>query len=131
MIDAISPTFSPIDPDNMDRIEIGIRVDSAYVVPLTVTGRMLDEIGPAGTSPIAVGVVPGAYYSGRPVTGADAREPVIINPQLTFMEARRQANRHGILLAFSQNAAGNWSAIRIFVSAAVEIDIEYAYAYST
>ena len=131
VIDAISPTFSPIDPDNMDRIEIGFRVDSAYVVPLTITGRMLDEIGPAGTSPIAVGVVPGAYYSGRPVTGADAREPVVINPQLAFMEARRQANRHGILMAFPQNGSGSWVGIRIFVSAAVEIDIEYAYAYST
>ena len=35
------------------------------------------------------------------------------------------AGRYGVLFAFGENPAGNIASIRPFVSAAVEIDIEY------
>ena len=49
-------------------------------------------------------------------------------PRLSWMEARRQAGRYGLLFAFTENAAGNLTSIRPFVSSGSEIDIEYIVA---
>ena len=128
VIDAISPTFTPIDPDDILWISIGLRVDTEAAPRILIMGsdiRRIDHV----TDPLPTGLsssseVPGVYYSARvPQTNED--RVIEINPTLSWMEARRMAARYGVLFSFSENAAGNITQIRPWVSANTEIDIEY------
>ena len=128
VIDAISPTFTPIDPDDILWISIGLRVDTEAAPRILIMGsdiRQIDHV----TDPLPTGLsssseVPGVYYSARvPQTNED--RTIEINPTLSWMEARRMAARYGVLFSFSENAAGNITQIRPWVSANTEIDIEY------
>ena len=128
VIDAISPTFTPIDPADILWISIGLRVDTEAAPRILIMGsdiRRIDHV----TDPLPTGLsssseVPGAYYSARvPQTNED--RVLEINPTLSWMEARRMAARYGVLFSFSENAAGNLTQIRPWVSANTEIDIEY------
>ena len=127
-MDAISPTFTPIDPADILWITIGLRVDAEAGPRILIMGsdiRQIDHVTdplPSGLSPSAE--VPGAYYSARvPQTNED--RTVEINPTLSWMDSRRTAGRWGILFAFGENPAGNIASIRPFVNADTEIDIEY------
>ena len=132
VVDGISPTISPvIDPDNLLYIAIGLRIDTEAAPELIISGagirRMDHSNDPLPSDAVSSDEIPGAYYSARvPQTNED--RALEINPTLSWMEARRQAGRFGVLFAFTDNAAGNLTSIRPFVSSAVEIDIEYIVA---
>ena len=128
VVDAISPTFTAIDPDDILWISIGLRVDAGAAPRIVIMGsdiRQMDHTNdPLPSDLVSSDEVPGAYYSARvPRTNED--RVVEINPTLGWMEDRRMGGRYGILFAFGENPAGNIASIRPFVSAAVEIDIEY------
>ena len=128
VVDALSPTFDPIDPDDILWISIGLRVDAESGPRVLIMGsdiRRMDHTNdPLPSDLVNSDEVPGAYYSAR--TAQNHEDRVIeINPTLGWMEDRRMAGRYGVLFAFGENPAGNIASIRPFVSAAVEIDIEY------
>ena len=132
MVDAISPTISPpIDPDNLLQIAVGLRIDTEAAPELIISGAGIRRIthtnDPLPSTAVSSDEIPGAYYSTR-VSQNNEDRGIEINPTLSWMEKRRQADRYGILFAFTENAAGNLTSIRPFVSAAVEIDIEYIVA---
>ena len=132
VVDAISPTISPpIDPDNLLQIAVGLRIDTEAAPELIISGagirRMTHTSDPLPSTAVSSDEIPGAYYSAR-VSRNNEDRVIEVNPTLSWMEKRRQAGRYGILFAFTDNAAGNLSSIRPFVSAAVEIDIEYIVA---
>ena len=89
--------------------------------------RMTHTSDPLPSTAVSSDEIPGAYYSAR-VSRNNEDRVIEINPTLSWMEKRREAGRYGILFAFTENAAGNLTSIRPFVSAAVEIDIEYIVA---
>ena len=131
-MDAISPTISPaIDPDNLLYIAVGLRIDTDAAPELIISGagirRMTHTNDPLPSDAVPSDEIPGAYYSARaPQTNED--RSLEINPTLGWMESRRQAGRYGVLFAFTENAAGNLSSIRPYVSSGTEIDIEYIVA---
>ena len=132
VVDAISPTISPpIDPDNLLYLSVGLRVDTETFPELFMSGAGLRRIthtsDPLPSDAVSSDRIPGVYYSTR-VSQNNEDRIVEFAPRLSWMEARRQAGRYGILFAFTENAAGNLSSIRPFVSAGVEIDIEYIVA---
>ena len=132
VVDAISPTISPpIDPDNLLQVAVGLRIDTEAAPELIISGagirRMTHTSDPLPSTAVSSDEIPGAYYSAR-VSRNNEDRVIEINPTLSWMEKRREAGRYGILFAFTENAAGNLSSIRPFVSAAVEIDIEYIVA---
>ena len=132
VVDAISPTISPpIDPDNLLQIAVGLRIDTEAAPELIISGAGIRRIthtnDPLPSTAVSSDEIPGAYYSTR-VSQNNEDRGIEINPTLSWMEKRRQADRYGILFAFTENAAGNLTSIRPFVSAAVEIDIEYIVA---
>ena len=132
VVDAISPTISPpIDPDNLLQIAVGLRIDTEAAPELIISGagirRMTHSSDPLPSTAVSSDEIPGAYYSAR-VSRNNEDRVIEINPTLSWMEKRRQAGRYGVLFAFTENAAGNLNSIRPFVSAAVEIDIEYIVA---
>ena len=128
VVDALSPTFDPIDPDDILWVSIGLRVDAAAGPRILIMGsdiRQMDHTNdPLPSDLVNADEVPGAYYSARVARNNEDRV-VEINPTLGWMEDRRMAGRYGVLFAFGENPAGNIASIRPFVSAAVEIDIEY------
>ena len=132
VVDAISPTISPpIDPDNLLQIAVGLRVDTEAAPELIISGagirRMMHTNDPLPSDAVPSDEIPGAYYSAR-VSRNNEDRVIEINPTLSWMEKRREGGRYGILFAFTDNAAGNLTSIRPFVSAGVEIDIEYIVA---
>ena len=132
VVDAISPTISPaINPDNLLQVAVGLRIDTEAAPELIISGagirRMTHTSDPLPSTAVSSDEIPGAYYSAR-VSRNNEDRVIEINPTLSWMEKRREAGRYGILFAFTENAAGNLSSIRPFVSAAVEIDIEYIVA---
>ena len=132
VVDAISPTISPaINPDNLLQVAVGLRIDTEAAPELIISGagirRMTHTSDPLPSTAVSSDEIPGAYYSAR-VSRNNEDRVIEINPTLSWMEKRREAGRYGILFAFTENAAGNLTSIRPFVSAAVEIDIEYIVA---
>ena len=132
VVDAISPTISPpIDPDNLLQIAVGLRIDTEAAPELIISGagirRVTHTNDPLPSTAVSSDEIPGAYYSARVPQNNEDRV-IEINPTLSWMEKRRQAGRYGVLFAFTDDAAGNLTSIRPFVSAAVEIDIEYIIA---
>ena len=132
VVDAISPTISPpIDPDNLLYISVGLRVDTEEFPELFMSGAGLRRIDhtndPLPSDAVSSDRIPGAYYSAR-VPANNEDRIVEFAPRLSWMEARRQAGRYGLLFAFTENAAGNLTSIRPFVSSGSEIDIEYIVA---
>ena len=132
VVDAISPTISPaIDPDNLLYIAVGLRIDTEAAPEVIISGAGIRQMAHSG-DPLPSGAVssdeiPGAYYSARVPQNNEDRV-VEINPTLGWMEKRRQAGRYGLLFAFTDNGAGDLTSIRPFVSAAIQIDIEYVIA---
>ena len=128
VVDALSPTFDPIDPDDILWVSIGLRVDAAAGPRILIMGSDIRQMNhtndPLPSDLVNADEVPGAYYSARVARNNEDRV-VEINPTLGWMEDRRMAGRYGVLFAFGENPAGNIASIRPFVSAAVEIDIEY------
>ena len=116
--------------DEIDRVEIGFDIGSHYVHPISITGRMLKQIGTSndpllgktGSAKILC-----AYLSGRTNAETDSREPVQIVPRWNYINDRRNADRFGIIIAFQKNTFGHWSGFTIWLSSNIEIDIEYAY----
>ena len=129
VFDGSSPTFVPILPEDVDRIEVGFYIGSRYTLPMVITQAMIYEMGATAgipTGAVAATTIKGAYLSGRLNPETDSREPMVINPKYGYMEDRRTALRYGILVGISQNADGEMRQLRIFVSANIEIDVEYA-----
>ena len=128
VVDALSPTFDPIDPDDILWVSIGLRVDAAAGPRILIMGSDIRQMNhtndPLPSDLVNADEVPGAYYSARVARNNEDRV-VEINPTLGWMEDRRMAGRYGVLFAFGENPAGDIASIRPFVSAAVEIDIEY------
>ena len=132
VVDAISPTISPaIDPDNLLHVAVGLRIDTEAAPELIISGasirRMVHTNDPLPSTAVSSDEIPGAYYSARVPQNNEDRV-IELNPTLGWMEKRRQAGRYGVLFAFTENAAGNLTSIRPFVSAGTEIDIEYIVA---
>ena len=132
VVDAISPTISPpIDPDNLLQIAVGLRIDTEAAPEIIISGASIRRIthtnDPLPSTAVSSDEIPGAYYSARVPQNNEDRG-IEINPTLSWMEKRRQAGRYGLLFAFTDNAAGNLTSIRPFVSSGTEIDIEYIVA---
>ena len=132
VVDAISPTISPaIDPDNLLYIAVGLRIDTDAAPEVVISGagirRMMHANDPLPSTAVSSDEIPGAYYSAR-VSHNNEDRVIEVNPTLGWMERRRQGGRYGVLFAFTENAAGNLTSIRPFVSAGTEIDIEYIVA---
>ena len=118
----------------MDRIELGIRIDSLFTVPITITRAMLDQLTPTNdlvpTSPTDATIIQAIYWSGRITGTADSREPVLLRPQYGFIDDRRNANRAGFLIGFDDDTAGeNWIQAYVSANSGNEIDIEYLTTY--
>ena len=132
VIDAISPTISPaIDPANLLYISVLLRIDTAASIEVFISGaairRIVHTADPLPSDAVSSDEIPGAYYSSR-VPAGNADRGVAVNPTLSWMEARRTAGRFGVLFAFTDNAAGELTSIRPYVSANTEIDIDYIVA---
>ena len=132
VVDAISPTINPpIDPDNLLQIAVGLRIDTEAAPEIIISGASIRRIthtnDPLPSTAVSSDEIPGAYYSARVPQNNEDRV-IEINPTLSWMEKRRQAGRYGLLFAFTDNAAGDLTSIRPFVSSATEIDIEYIVA---
>ena len=127
--------FAGIAKDKILWIDIGYRLDSSTVETAILTRTKLDQMQ-ATNDPIPSTVVNSselraAYWSGRSLATADAREPDQIRPTYGWIEARRQANRSGLLIALDDDSQDRWSNISVLASSNFEIDIEYITAYYT
>ena len=132
-VDGTSPTFTAIPKADFDRIEIGFWVNSSFVYPIVLTRAMVTAMGPI-SNPLPTGLVDsddiqGAFLTFRVITGAEAREPILLNPRYGFMEARRMANRCGIFIHMNDNADDDWAQVGFHYSCEEQIDLEYVRAY--
>ena len=132
-VDGTSPTFTAIPKADFDRIEIGFWVNSSFVYPIVLTRAMVTAMGPI-SNPLPTGLVDsddiqGAFLTFRVITGAEAREPILLNPRYSFMEARRMANRCGIFIHMNDNADDDWAQVGFHYSCEEQIDLEYVRAY--
>ena len=126
--------LTAIDKTEVDRIELGILVDSLFVMPIIITRAMLDQLTPTNNlipvSPANSDIIQGIYWSGRITGTADSREPMLMHPTYGFMEARRQANRNSFLIGFDDDTAGdNWIQAYVSANSGHEISIEYMTTY--
>ena len=129
VFDEISPTFTPIIPADVDRIEVGFWVGSRYAVTMVITQAMIIEMGGTGGIPagaVSSTTIKGAYISGRLNPESDSRDPMVINPKYGYLEDRRTAGRYGILVGLPQNVDDEMTQLRVWVSADIEIDVQYA-----
>ena len=133
-VGSIGVPMTAISKDNMDRVEIIVRIASQFEMPLVITGDMMRYAG-ATTDPLPSGLgtgieVPGVYLSARDTTASDSREPLVIRPVHNWIDGRRQAGRAALLISFGENADGDWALLRFHVSSDVQVDIERAAAIS-
>ena len=133
LVDGTAPTFTAIPKADFDRIELGFYVNSAFVYPIVLTRAMVTEMGPT-PDPLPTGLVdsntiPGAYLTFRTATGPDAREPVLLSPKYSYMQARSAASRCGIFVHMNDNADDDWATVGVHVVCNDQVDWEYARAY--
>ena len=132
-VDGTQPTFTAIPKADFVQIDLGFYVNSQFVYPITLTRAMVTEMGPI-SNPLTPGlisssIVPGAFLTFRTATGPDAREPVLLSPKYSYMEARRAASRCGIFVNMNDNADGDWASVGVHVMCNDQVDWEYARAY--
>ena len=120
-VNSLGFPFDPVERDLIDRIELGFRVETSFVIPVVLTRTMLDKMRSTSdaipTGVMGSTIIQAAYLSFRDLTSADAREPIIIEPTYNWIQGRRQAGRSGILMAMAANADDDWyriNDIRIF-----------------
>ena len=132
-VDGVAPTFTAIPRADMDRIELAFWVNSSFVYPIVLTRAMLTAMGPTN-NPLPTGLVgsdtiPGAFLTFRSIATAESREPILLNPQYGFMEARRMANRCGIFVHMNDNSNNDWANVGWHVVCDDQVDVEYVRAY--
>ena len=132
-VDGTQPTFTAIPREDFVQMDLGFYVNSEFVYPITLTRAMVTEMGPV-SNPLTPGlvsssIVPGAFLTFRTATGPDAREPVLLSPKYSYMEARRAASRCGIFVNMNDNADDDWAAVGVHVMCNDQVDWEYARAY--
>ena len=132
-VDGTQPTFTAIPRADFVQIDLGFYVNSQFVYPITLTRAMVTEMGPI-SNPLTPGlisssIVPGAFLTFRTATGPDAREPVLLSPKYSYMEARRAASRCGIFVNMNDNADNDWASVGVHVMCNDQVDWEYARAY--
>ena len=120
--------FLGFQPDEIDRIEIGLNINSLFIQRVTITRQDIEQMGILnGISGVPATTIPGMYFSGRTLATTDSREPVELNPKLGWMNDRRLADRYGVLIQLRHSDEGEINAILPHVSANTEIDMEWAY----
>ena len=132
-VDGTQPTFTAIPKADFVQIDLGFYVNSEFVYPITLTRAMVTEMGPI-SNPLTPGlisssIVPGAFLTFRTATGPDAREPVLLSPKYSYMEARRAASRCGIFVNMNDDNNDDWAAVGVHVMCNDQVDWEYARAY--
>ena len=125
--------LTAIDKDEFDRIEIGIEINSQFVVPLTITRAMLAQLTPTddiiAPGPVQSTIVQGVYWSGRSAAGSDSREPLVILPTYGWIDARRQANRISFLVVLDDAGGDDYVQAYVGANSNVQIDVEYVTTY--
>ena len=132
-VDGTQPTFTAIPKADFVQIDLGFYVNSEFVYPITLTRAMVTEMGPI-SNPLTPGlisssIVPGAFLTFRTATGPDAREPVLLSPKYSYMEARRAASRCGIFVNMNDDSNDDWASVGVHVMCNDQVDWEYARAY--
>ena len=132
-VDGTQPTFTAIPKADFVQMDLGFYVNSQFVYPITLTRAMATEMGPI-SNPLTPGlisssIVPGAFLTFRTATGPDAREPVLLSPKYSYMEARRAASRCGIFVNLNDDSNDDWASVGVHVMCNDQVDWEYARAY--
>ena len=129
-------TFPAIDPDILDRFEIGLNIAGRYTDPIIITNSMYTEIGAGPASLFASGLsdtrrLDCIYWGGRPSAVRDAEQGhIMVRPEYAHVNSRRLNESHGLFIVFDTDADDHIRSITFYASSTQEMVIEYIDSYT-